>query len=610
VPSPRLEAAPASLHAWARRRRWVAIGATLVCLVPVIVAIVRIAGRDLVLLPDTSVIDLHVRDVFTGDVPLVGPYSRFRWNHPGPLFYYALAPLNVLGDTAPWTTLVANTLLHGAVIVLVARLAWRRGGLTLLLLVLGALTLSDAAIGTRLLLDAWNPNLAVPLFVLFVLQLWSIAVGEHWHIAGAAVVGTFVIETHAGYAPFVVAGAVWAIALLMVDVRGGRAQWRDLRAPLVVGAGAAALLWTPPLVDEMISDPGNLTLIQRYLTDGDGARVGFGDAAGLVAGQFRALPPWLLPDATHDHVTALPDIASSAWLLIPAALVVVGIVAARRIGSTGAARFVALMALLVAVGIVTAARVELPRFTYLFDWRVVLATMLVVSVGWALALVAVDARWRALRVAGAALAGMVLVWAAVGYSIDIADAPLAEAALASTTRRFVPALERAAGDDKILMRDASTKLSGLFDGLVDRLDREGVDVRVDPQLAFVYGKHRTISVHEASSVWHVSDDGLTTSVLSGAQGARVLASTSPLRPKAEGELRTLQRDLTRHLRAAGRDGLVGSLDNSRSIGSIVNVPGIDVRDVARARHLDRVVEASGRCRCAVVAIPPDSPFVQ
>ena len=40
---------------------------------------------------DISIIELHVRDVFTRHTPLVGPYSRFGWNHPGPALYYVLA---------------------------------------------------------------------------------------------------------------------------------------------------------------------------------------------------------------------------------------------------------------------------------------------------------------------------------------------------------------------------------------------------------------------------------------------------------------------------------------------------------------------------------------
>src|SRR5688500_2759371 len=42
----------------------------------------------------------------------VGSYSRFQWNHPGPLLYQVLAPLYALSGhreiSIKWTTLILN----------------------------------------------------------------------------------------------------------------------------------------------------------------------------------------------------------------------------------------------------------------------------------------------------------------------------------------------------------------------------------------------------------------------------------------------------------------------------------------------------------------------
>src|SRR5262249_18924486 len=43
-------------------------------------------------LADIAVLEIYVRNALTGSL-LVGPYSRFGWHHPGPLYFYLIAPL-------------------------------------------------------------------------------------------------------------------------------------------------------------------------------------------------------------------------------------------------------------------------------------------------------------------------------------------------------------------------------------------------------------------------------------------------------------------------------------------------------------------------------------
>lgn len=58
------------------------------------------AALELVWRPsgDWAVLTMRVEDVGR-HTPLVGPYSRFGWNHPGPLMYWLLAfPYHLFGD--------------------------------------------------------------------------------------------------------------------------------------------------------------------------------------------------------------------------------------------------------------------------------------------------------------------------------------------------------------------------------------------------------------------------------------------------------------------------------------------------------------------------------
>src|SRR5690242_6719515 len=50
---------------------------------------------------DQAIIELRTWDVGSTASPLVGPFSRLGWNHPGPLLFWALAiPYRLLGASS------------------------------------------------------------------------------------------------------------------------------------------------------------------------------------------------------------------------------------------------------------------------------------------------------------------------------------------------------------------------------------------------------------------------------------------------------------------------------------------------------------------------------
>jgi hypothetical protein len=75
-------------------RWWVRPGPLLVLALPLLVGAVRLAANltdDFWSYGDLAVIELSVRNALRGH-PLLGPYSRFGWDHPGPALFYLLAP--------------------------------------------------------------------------------------------------------------------------------------------------------------------------------------------------------------------------------------------------------------------------------------------------------------------------------------------------------------------------------------------------------------------------------------------------------------------------------------------------------------------------------------
>ena len=79
-------------------RRIVGVAAGLLA-VPALVLLVRAARATWVPSSDWAAIEARTRDVWTSHASLVGPYSRYGWNHPGPLLFYVLAvPYRLLGS--------------------------------------------------------------------------------------------------------------------------------------------------------------------------------------------------------------------------------------------------------------------------------------------------------------------------------------------------------------------------------------------------------------------------------------------------------------------------------------------------------------------------------
>jgi hypothetical protein len=264
-----------------RWRLGVAVLATAIALSPVIVVVVLHAGRTWVPVQDQAVIDLRVRDVFTSLIPLVGPYSRLGWSHPGPAMFWVLAPFSALFGQPAWATMIGAALLQGVAIVLLARLTWRRGGLALCLGALTALALAYSAHGSYIVLQPWNPNVAFPFFALFIFEVWALTNGDAWQLLGATIVGTFLVQTHVGYAPLVAGAAIYAAAMLLWD--RSRHALPAARWARVIGWSVVALvvMWVPPVIEQLTNDPGNLRTLWRYLCAGAPTRVS------------GSTPPWV-----------------------------------------------------------------------------------------------------------------------------------------------------------------------------------------------------------------------------------------------------------------------------------------------------------------------------
>ncbi len=602
----RLEGERGHRHRW---RLAVAVIVTIAALVPAAAALAIHAGRSFTPVGDSAIFDLRVHDVWPlGPLtPLTGAYSRMGWSHPGPLLYWLEAPLSAIGGGSSWATLCAQVALEALAVALTARLAWSTGGLRRVLPWVAVQATVAAALGSQQLLVLWNPNVALPFFVLFLLQAWVVAQGASRHLPGLTVVGLLLVEAHVGYTLVVVTGGIWAvICLVRAERRAGRPAMA-IRPWSMSGIAVGVLFLIPVALDAVRRPPGNFVhLINAALGMEPGSKlplVGLRSGLGLMATEFRWRPPWLGGVDPVDPFSGGPHPSGMGWLLVGVMLLTSAWLIVRRGGRRDLCLLVELLALVATAGVLAISSVRGAPLAYLFSWRVALGA--------------------GICILGTAAAGEVLTmqhtralqWGAAGLlALTVAASASLTTAVVTTPSGVLPMAPVAAAlatqindqhppTSPTLLRVAGTPLGGLHAALVDQLARAGRPLGVDPGLGPAFGWSRVKAPTQVATEWLVSEDTITTLTIEALPGAEVVAATHPLPPRDEARLRTLVTMLSDQLVAAGRADAVPELASPLAPFALAAVPGLSQTSLYELARLD-VVISRRTCLCAVVAVPP------
>lgn len=303
---------------------WVVCG---VLVAPLLTAAIAQLTKSGLVTGDLALIELAIRDTGTGNTPLVGPFSRYGWNHPGPLMFWMLAPLyRVLGSDAQ-AMYAATAIVNATGLSLLAWIARRLGGRRLLAAVgLGAMLLTHGA-GTTLV-DPWNPYFAVVPFAVFMLAAASIANGDHVLVPLALWTGSLVVQSHISYVVPVAVVAAFCVCLLWMARRPpDHGEPADVRrfGTGIAASGALVLIasWSGPVLDQVRNSPGNLAQVAGFFLGVDvtgnirsdesvgGLRVGLGS----LGRQLHVFGPWAGGEevASSGATVAL----AGAWWAVP-----------------------------------------------------------------------------------------------------------------------------------------------------------------------------------------------------------------------------------------------------------------------------------------------------
>jgi hypothetical protein len=400
-----------------------ALAAVVAALGPIVVAGVDGWGRAWFPPGDWAMLELRVLDVGGSDPPLVGPYSRYGWNHPGPLLFWVLALPYHLTGRQPWALLVAAAGINAVALGATLWLVWRRGGPLLVALASAVLVLVTSTIGVEYLRDPWNPWVTVLPFALFVVAVWSTLDGDGWGPPLVAVVGSFLVQAHVGFAPLVAAGVLLALAGWLVG--------RRPRRSLVVAAALLAGCWTPVALDALVGS-GNLQALAAYFTD-DRDGVGLSTAVGIAALELDPLGPWAGAEEPIDGGSVVP--AGPLGLLVPVAALALAGVLAWVSGAREVLRLQLTVAVMAVAGVLSVSRISEQVFDYLIRWWWVLAALWWLSVLWAVARAAAKVpapagaparRWMGPGAAAVVAGALVLASVDLTRQVDAASVPIAD----------------------------------------------------------------------------------------------------------------------------------------------------------------------------------------
>src|SRR5690606_17556184 len=262
---------------------------------PLAVAAVRAVAAGRVPVGDAATIGIRARDVLGGgELPLIGPTATSSWtsgiyqNHPGPLFYDALAaPAALL--PGPAGIVVGTVLIEAFAVLGIFVLARRRGGDPLAVVALAMTAVLCWSMGSAVLVEPWPPNTLLLPFVCFVLLAWSVAAGDVACLPWLAGVGSFVFQTNMSYG--VLVPLVAAYALVELVRRGRQGELRPFRRTGWATVAVLAVLWAQPLAEQVAgTGEGNMSRIVRGLGEGP-MTLNWRRALQAVA-EVVALPPW------------------------------------------------------------------------------------------------------------------------------------------------------------------------------------------------------------------------------------------------------------------------------------------------------------------------------
>jgi hypothetical protein len=443
---------------------------------------------------DWAIFELRARDVFDHGV-FVGAYSRYGWNHPGPLLFYVLAvPYKLMGSRSISMHITA-LLVNGATLVTIGWVAFRRGRLPMVVAVLVPVSLLTHALGADTLRNPWNPYLPIIPLLLLLLLCWSVAVGDLWMLPIAIGVASFAIQSHVGLS--LVSVAFLGLALVGLVVRGfrtdaaeRRAFWTRVAKVMAVSVGVFVVLWSPVFYGTVVEQDGNLDKLVGFFTSEHQYTAGITKGVQVLGLQWGLRPEWILGPRGMG-VIGNQTIETEWWAAIGLVLGAAAALVAYRRRSIETLWLAGFLVFGIAVAIVSVSNVVDLLYPYLTRWTWVFGATLGILVLRGLWLAVPTERRAAVMRWVLPVSVVILAALSAMETVDALNAgtPFAaeQGAEHTITRQVLEHLPPGTGPVLI-----DTSQGGIVaPGIALALERHGIPTEEVPGQVVVYGKDRT-----------------------------------------------------------------------------------------------------------------------
>jgi hypothetical protein len=210
---------------------------------------------------DTAVIESYTLMASQGHL-LVGAYSRFQWHHPGPLYFYLLAPFYMAsGYKTAGLNAGAAALSIGSIFVVAVVLGRRRPALAL---AASATLALYAWRGSEALASPWNPHVAVLPAAALIVAAADVFAGATLMLPVVALLASLSGQAHIALLPCALILGALALGRAIRGAWTGPDAGRWSRS-IAVTALVLGAVWALPLYEQFHAAPrGNLTELTRY----------------------------------------------------------------------------------------------------------------------------------------------------------------------------------------------------------------------------------------------------------------------------------------------------------------------------------------------------------
>jgi hypothetical protein len=234
------------------------------CGLAALIAYARTADAAFAPAGDIALIETFTIHAADGE-QLLGPYSRFGWNHPGPLYFYLQAPFYVLSgrrSAGLSAGALAINLSALAILVWVCVRASAGGSLAVAIALASVLFTYRAS---EMLASQWNPHVLVLPVMAIVVVAAAVAAGRVWLLPVLAALASFVVQTHVGLGPAVLALSGAATAMVVLRSYFLRSDVAPRLWPILHGTlWLLLVLWLLPLAQQLSAPDGNMSRLWAF----------------------------------------------------------------------------------------------------------------------------------------------------------------------------------------------------------------------------------------------------------------------------------------------------------------------------------------------------------